>query len=135
MSDPAYDQEPLHAPLFEQARTLLTDLPGLLTDQVRLFSLESKRAAGALGQMAALGLLAAILAATAWVALWVGFAAGMIALGLAWPWAVLIVLAINVGAAAWCAPARQSSGSPPRASRHFAQLDRGVATEAACPGR
>ena len=102
MSKPAYDEEPPLPPLLEQARELLADLPGLLTDRVRLFALELKRAAGALGQMAALGLLAAILAATAWVALWVGFAAGMIALGLAWPWAALIVFAINVVGAAWC---------------------------------
>ena len=103
MSESVYDEEPPQAPLLEQVRALLGDLPGLLTDRVRLFSLELKRAAGALGQIAALGLLAAILVATAWVALWVGFAAGMIALGLAWPWAAFIVLAINVGAAAWCA--------------------------------
>ena len=88
--------------LAQAARDLIGDLPGLLTDRVRLFSLELKRAAGALGQMAALGLLAAILAATAWVALWAGFAAWMIALGLAWPWAALIVFGINVGAATWC---------------------------------
>ena len=103
MSQPAYDEEPLQAPLLAQARALMGDLPGLLTDRIRLFALELKRAAGALGQMAALGLLAAILTATAWVALWVGFAAGMIALGLAWPLAALIVFTINVAGAAWCA--------------------------------
>ena len=103
MSGPAHDEGPRQAPLLEQARALIGDLPGLLTDRVRLFSLELERAAGALGQMAALGLLASILAATAWVALWAGFAAGMIALGLAWPWTALIVFAINVAAAAWCA--------------------------------
>ena len=103
MSDPARDEGPCPAPLLQQARALIGELPGLLTDRVRLFSLELERAAGALGQMAALGLLAAILAATAWLALWAGFAAGMIALGLAWPWAALIVFAINVAAAAWCA--------------------------------
>lgn len=102
MPEPAYDEKPPSAPILEQARALLADLPGLLTDRVRLLSLELKRAAGAIGQMAALGLLAAILAATAWIALWVGLAAGMIALSLAWPWAALIVFAINVAGAAWC---------------------------------
>ena len=102
MSDPAYHGEPPQGPLLKQARALLADLPGLLTDRVRLFSLELKRAAVALGQMAALGLFVAILVATAWVALWVGFAAGIIALGLAWPWATIIVFAINVGGAMWC---------------------------------
>jgi hypothetical protein len=80
---------------------LLADLPGLLTDRVHLLALELRRASGALGQMVALGLLAAILFATAWIALWAGLAAGFIALGLAWPWAVLIVLAVNLSAAAW----------------------------------
>ncbi len=80
---------------------LFADLPGLLTDRVRLLSLELQRASNALGQMVALGLLAAILVATAWLALWVGLAAGCIALGLAWPWVVLLVLFVNLAAAAW----------------------------------
>ena len=82
---------------------LFADLPGLLTDRVRLMSLELRRASNALGQMVALGLLAAILVATAWIALWVGLAAACIALGLAWPWVVLLVLFVNLAAAAWAA--------------------------------
>jgi len=82
---------------------LFADLPGLLTDRVRLMSLELRRASNALGQMVALGLLAAILTATAWIALWVGLAAACIALGLAWPWVVLLVLFVNLAAAAWAA--------------------------------
>jgi len=82
---------------------LFADLPGLLTDRVRLLSLELKRASNALGQMVALGLLAAILVATAWITLWVGLAAGCIALGLAWPWVVLLVLFVNLAAAVWAA--------------------------------
>src|SRR6516225_698902 len=81
---------------------LLADLPGLFTDRVRLLSLELQRASGALGQMVALGLLAAILVATAWVAFWIGLAAALLALGVAWPWIVLLVLFINLAAAAWC---------------------------------
>ena len=64
---------------------LFADLPGLLTDRVHLLSLELRRASNALGQMVALGLLAAILVATAWLALWVGLAAAFLAVGLAWP--------------------------------------------------
>jgi hypothetical protein len=41
--------------------------------------------------------------ATAWIALWVGLAAACIALGLAWPWVVLLVLFVNLAAAAWAA--------------------------------
>jgi hypothetical protein len=81
---------------------LLADLPGLLTDRVRLLSLELRRATNALGQMVALGLLAAILAATAWLAFWLGLAAAFLALGIAWPWIVLLVLFINLSAAVWC---------------------------------
>ena len=80
---------------------LFADLPGLLTDRVHLLSLELRRASNALGQMVALGLLAAILFATAWIALWVGLAAAFLAVGLAWPWIVLLVLFVNLTAAAW----------------------------------
>ena len=80
---------------------LFADLPGLLTDRVHLLSLELRRASNALGQMVALGLLAAILFATAWIALWVGLAAAFLAVGLAWPWIVLLVLFVNLAAGIW----------------------------------
>jgi hypothetical protein len=80
---------------------LFADLPGLLTDRVHLLSLELRRASNALGQMVALGLLAAILFATAWTALWVGLAMAFLAVGLAWPWIVLLVLFVNLSAAIW----------------------------------
>ena len=80
---------------------LFADLPGLLTDRVHLLSLELQRASNALGQMVALGLLAAILAATAWLTLWVGLAAAFLAVGLAWPWIVLLILVVNLSAAVW----------------------------------
>lgn len=80
---------------------LFADLPGLLTDRVHLLSLELQRASNALGQMVALGLLAAVLFATAWLTLWVGLAAAFLAVGLAWPWTVLLVLFVNGAAAVW----------------------------------
>jgi len=80
---------------------LFADLPGLLSDRVHLLALELRRASGALGQMVALGLLAAILVATAWTTLWVGFAAACLSFGLAWPWIVLLVLFVNLAAAVW----------------------------------
>ena len=80
---------------------LFADLPGLLTDRVHLLALELRRASAALGEMVALGLLAAILFATAWITLWVGLAAAFLAVGLAWPWIVLLVLFINLAAAVW----------------------------------
>jgi len=80
---------------------LFADLPGLLTDRVHLLSLELRRASNALGQMMALGLLAAILFATAWIALWIGLAEAFLAVGLRWPWIVLLVLFVNLSAAIW----------------------------------
>jgi len=91
--------EPLSLP--KAVGALFADLPGLLSDRVHLLSLELRRASNALGQMVALGILAAILVATAWIALWVGLAAAFLAVGLAWPWIVLLVLFINLSAAVW----------------------------------
>ncbi len=96
---PATPDEPLSLP--KAVGALFADLPGVLTDRVRLLSLELRRASNALGEMVALGLLAAILVATAWIALWVGLAAAFLAVGLAWPWIVLLVLFVNLTAAAW----------------------------------
>ena len=92
-------EEPLSLP--KAVGALFADLPGLLSDRVHLLSLELQRASNALGQMVALGILAAILFATAWIALWVGLAAAFLAVGLAWPWIVLLVLFINLSAAVW----------------------------------
>ena len=80
---------------------LFADLPGLLSDRVHLLSLELRRASNALGQMVALGLLAAILFATAWITLWIGLAEAFLAVGLKWPWIVLLVLFVNLSAAIW----------------------------------
>jgi hypothetical protein len=80
---------------------LFADLPGLFTDRVHLLALELRRASNALGQMVALSLLAAILLSTAWFTLWAGLVAAIIALGIAWPWAVLLVVVVNMGAAFW----------------------------------
>ena len=80
---------------------LFADLPGLLSDRVHLLSLELRRASNALGQMVALGLLAAILFATAWITLWVGLAEAFLAVGLKWPWVVLLVMFVNLSAAIW----------------------------------
>ncbi|MCK9686137.1 phage holin family protein [Scleromatobacter humisilvae] len=80
---------------------LFADLPGLLSDRVHLLSLELRRASNALGQMVALGLLAAILFATAWITLWIGLAEAFLAVGLKWPWIVLLVLFVNLSAAVW----------------------------------
>lgn len=80
-------------------RTLLADLPGLVSDRVHLLALELRRAGRALGMMVALGLAAAVLGVTAWLALWVGLVAAAIHFGMPWGWAWVLVLALNLGAA------------------------------------
>lgn len=86
--------------LIAAARGLLAELPGLVSDRVHLLSLELKRASRALAQMLALVVAAAVLAVTAWFALWAALAAAAIQAGMPWGWVALIVLVLNVGAAA-----------------------------------
>lgn len=80
-------------------RALIADLPGLVSDRVHLLALELRRAGHALGMMVALGLAAAVLGVTAWLALWVGLVAAALHFGMPWGWAWVIVLALNLGAA------------------------------------
>lgn len=81
------------------------DLPGLLHDRVELLALELQRARQVLGQIMVLLVVAAILAVTAWLALWVGVAVGLVELGLHWAAALSLMLALHAGAA-WLAIAR-----------------------------
>jgi Putative Actinobacterial Holin-X, holin superfamily III len=81
-------------------RQLAGDVPGLVSDRIQLLSLEVRRAGLALAQMIALVVAIGVLAATAWVALWVGAAAALLSWGLAPGWVVLIVIGLNLGAAA-----------------------------------
>lgn len=84
-------------------RDLVGELPGLVSDRVQLLSLEVSRAGQALAQIVALALAIALLVATAWIALWVGAAALLLAWGLALGWVVAVVLALNLAAAWWAA--------------------------------
>lgn len=74
---------------------LADDVPGLLRDRVRLLTLELRRASQALGKMVVLGLAAAILAITAWAALWIGLAAAAVLLGWHWGWVALAAVLLN----------------------------------------
>jgi hypothetical protein len=96
---PPGEDEALSLP--KLAAALLNDLPGLLTDRIRLLSLEMRRAMSALAQIVVLGLLAAILCATAWVGLWAGITAALVEAGLGWPWACALVVFLNLAAAVW----------------------------------
>ena len=86
--------------LLAALRGLLAELPGLVSDRVHLLSLELKRASRALAQMLALVVAAAVLSVTAWFALWAALAAAAIQAGMPWGWVAVIVLALNLGAAA-----------------------------------
>jgi hypothetical protein len=81
---------------------LLEDVPGLIGDRVRIFSLELRRVRLSAGQVALLGAAAAILGLTAWLAAWVLLAVALHAGGLSWAAALAIVLAINA-LGAWLA--------------------------------
>jgi len=86
--------------VLQMLQALWLDLPGLVSDRVHLLTLELKRAGGALALMLGLVIGAAVLASTAWIALWVGITAALLHWGLAWGWVFLIVLALNIGGAA-----------------------------------
>lgn len=75
------------------------ELPGLLSDRVELLTLELERAGRALAEMVLLLLAAAVLAVTAWLVLWAGIAALLLAFGLPLAAALLLVLLVNVLAA------------------------------------
>ena len=63
---------------------LVQELPGLISDRIELLSLELQRAGQVLAQIVALIVAAAILAVTAWLALWGGVIVALIDAGLHW---------------------------------------------------
>lgn len=89
------------APPWQVLGSLLHELPGLVSDRVHLLSLEIKRAGIATAHIVALTLGAAILLATAWLALWAGVIVGLMQNGVHWAWVFGGVLLVNGGAAAW----------------------------------
>ena len=80
-------------------QSLLHDLPQMLGTRVTLLSLELRRAMQALALILGLVLAAAVLLATAWIALWWGVAAALLDAGLARHWVALLVLLLNAGTA------------------------------------
>lgn len=108
--------------LLQSLQAVWRELPGLINDRVDLLALEVQRAGKALMQILALVVVAAILAVTAWLALW-GVVVGLLmTLGLHWSLALLGALLVNVGAA-WWAVARVRSLTPalrlPATRRHL----------------
>ncbi|NML13550.1 phage holin family protein [Azohydromonas caseinilytica] len=91
--------------LLTNVKQLLRELPGLVSDRVHLLALELKRSGLALAQMVGLVIAAGVLLCTAWLALWVGIGIALVQAGLAWGWALLLILLLNLGAA-WLAVKR-----------------------------
>lgn len=80
----------------DAVQRLLRELPGLVSDRVRLLSLEMRRAGHALAVIVALLVAAAMMGVTAWLAIWLVVFGGLRAAGLDWGWAALIVIAVNL---------------------------------------
>jgi hypothetical protein len=84
------------------AKAFKSELPGLWSDRVELFSLELHRAGLALAQVVMLVIAAAILGITAWLVVWGTIAAALtIFANLHWLLSLLIVFALNGVAALW----------------------------------
>lgn len=88
--------------------SLWHDLPGLISDRVLLLALELRRARGSFARMAVFVVLASILAATAWVALWALVTVILLALGVPWYGAFALILVLN-GLGAWIAIGRAAA--------------------------
>ena len=93
---------PSEPQLLSVLRDLLHDLPGMLGDRVHLLALELKRARQALIGMLAMIVLAAILALTAWISVWVLVVAAAMRYGLPWDGACIFILVVNA-LGAWLA--------------------------------
>jgi hypothetical protein len=83
------------ASAFALLRSLGESLPELVQRRVRLLTLELRRAGDALALIAALTIVAALMLATAWLALWGAVAAALVETGLHWGWVALLILLLN----------------------------------------
>ena len=92
-------------PWLQTLQDLLAALPGLVSDRLELLALELHRAGRGIVQIVVLMLTAAILGASAWLAMCVGIALALVALNLSWPAAMLAVLLVNL-LLGWAALAR-----------------------------
>jgi len=86
--------------MLQSLQALWKDLPGLISDRVELLSLELQQAGLALLQILMLAVVVAILGVTAWLVLWVGIVAGLVAMGLHVALALGLALLLNLAAAA-----------------------------------
>ena len=75
---------------------LLDDLRGAVGERVELLSLELSAAVDAAVQILVLLVATAIVAVTAWLAMWAVLVGLLVEAGLGWVWALLAVAALNV---------------------------------------
>jgi uncharacterized membrane protein YqjE len=87
-------------PLLKSLQALLHDVPGLFTDRVELLTLELQRAGQALAQIVVLLIVAAVLGVTTWLVLWATLVIALLAAGLGWVGACLLVVVVNLAATA-----------------------------------
>lgn len=116
-------------------KSLLNDIPRMIGERVQLLVLELKRARKALVVIAALVVTAALLLLTAWFVFWGALIAALIEAGLAWGWAVLLVLIVSIGVAVVALLRAKSLGrflALPATMRHLtlAKHDPGLAQRA-----
>lgn len=83
-------------PLSDLVRGLLHDLPGLFGDRVHLLALELRRARRSLAELLLWATMAAVVALTSWLGLCAAAAVALVQAGLAWGWALLAVVAVNL---------------------------------------
>lgn len=82
-------------------QSLLADMPGMVAERAHLLALELRLARASLVQILMCVLAAALMASTAWMALWIATAAIVIQAGLDWAWALAATMAVNAGLALW----------------------------------
>ena len=80
-------------------RSLIHNLPAVLSDRVHLLTLELRRAMQALIFIVALMIAAVVLLLTTWVALWAALAAALLEADWGIGWVALLVIGLNGGAA------------------------------------
>ena len=108
--------------LLDSLQGLWNDVRGALSDRVELLSLELGSALRAGAQILMLVVAVAVVGVTAWLAAWGVVVGLLIALGVPWAVALLIVLVVNVAAALWAlarARALMPKLSLPATRRHL----------------
>lgn len=85
----------------DAVRALWDDARGAVVDRVRLLLLELRLSGVTLVQLVIYAVIVAVLVVTAWLALVGGLVAGFVSAGVHWAFAVGIVIAVNLGVAAW----------------------------------